>query len=401
MKVLMIAPQPFFTPRGTPFSVYYRALVMSEMGIEIDLLTYGEGQDIDLSGVTTYRIPRFAKLGQVKIGPSKLKLFLDFFLIAWTIKLLVKKKYHLVHAHEEAVFFCRYLKPLFRFRLIYDMHSSLPQQLRNFRFTTSKTLIKIFKCLEDTSLKASDAIITICPDLADYVESNLIDKSKHTLIENSIFEAVRLKPEKINNDFIEDHKELIELVKHKKEKEEIVIYSGTLEAYQGIDILLASFKKVIHKRPNTMLIVVGGTSQQVQQYQNLSKYIGIDQSVIFTGRVPQSTAQNLSKLAKVQVSPRSTGTNTPLKIYEQLASGIPLVATNIYSHTQALNSEVAFLVNPEPDDMARGILEALSTKQLSDQKVSAAKSLYDEKYSRPVYEYKLLKVIQKAWEKSL
>jgi hypothetical protein len=37
--MLVISPQPFFTPRGTPFSVYYRALVMAEQGVEIDLLT--------------------------------------------------------------------------------------------------------------------------------------------------------------------------------------------------------------------------------------------------------------------------------------------------------------------------------------------------------------------------
>ena len=40
MKMLVIAPHPFFTPRGTPFSVYYRTLVMAEQGVEIDLLTY-------------------------------------------------------------------------------------------------------------------------------------------------------------------------------------------------------------------------------------------------------------------------------------------------------------------------------------------------------------------------
>ncbi len=47
MKGLVIAPQPFFSPRGTPFSVYHRCLVMSEMGIELDLMTYGQGQDVD------------------------------------------------------------------------------------------------------------------------------------------------------------------------------------------------------------------------------------------------------------------------------------------------------------------------------------------------------------------
>ena len=59
------------------------------------------------------------------------------------------------------------------------------------------------------------------------------------------------------------------------------------------------------------------------------------------------------------VSPRVHGTNTPLKVYEHLASGKPLVATRIWSHTQVLDDSVCFLVEPEPDSMAKGLLRAL------------------------------------------
>src|SRR6185295_1245119 len=112
VRALVIAPQPFFTPRGTPFSVYYRTLMLAKQGVEIDLLTYGEGQDVDLAGVRILRIPRFRFLGPVEVGPSRTKLFLDAFLVLRTLGLLLRKRYDFVHAHEEAVFFCRFLKPL-------------------------------------------------------------------------------------------------------------------------------------------------------------------------------------------------------------------------------------------------------------------------------------------------
>jgi hypothetical protein len=50
MRALQIAPEPFFSPRGTPFSVYYRCLVQTELGVEVDVLTYGQGDDPDLPG---------------------------------------------------------------------------------------------------------------------------------------------------------------------------------------------------------------------------------------------------------------------------------------------------------------------------------------------------------------
>jgi len=68
MKALVIAPQPFFSPRGTPFSVYYRTQVMSELGVKIDLLTYGLGQDVDIPNVRIIRIPHLRWLGPVKVG---------------------------------------------------------------------------------------------------------------------------------------------------------------------------------------------------------------------------------------------------------------------------------------------------------------------------------------------
>ena len=147
MKLLVVAPQPFFTPRGTPFSVYYRTLVTAEQGVRIDLLTYGVGQDVDIPGVRIVRVPRLRWLEPVPVGPSWRKLVLDVLMVFWTIGLLLRHRYQVVHAHEESVFWCRFLKPIFRFRLIYDMHSSLPQQLENFRFTKSRLLIGAFKAL--------------------------------------------------------------------------------------------------------------------------------------------------------------------------------------------------------------------------------------------------------------
>lgn len=389
MKTLVIAPQPFFSPRGTPFSVYYRTLISSELGLKIDFLTYGEGQDVDIPNVNIIRIPRFKFLGNVKIGPSPLKLFLDFFIIVKTIGLLIKNKYDLVHAHEEAVFFARFLKPIFKYKLIYDMHSSLPQQLTNFNFTTSKTLINIFKKLEDSCLRSADGVITICLDLYNYVNSIIENKSKHYLIENSIFDKVRLRDNSNQQEKKEDEK-FVNIPENKK----IIVYAGTLEKYQGIDILIKSFSELHKKNENTILIIVGGSKSQVEEYKKLSSELGIEKEIIFTGRVSQISAKHYTSLADVLVSPRSNGTNTPLKIYEQIASGKPLVATNIYSHTQVLTENVAFLVEPEPSAMSEGLLAAVNSNGIAKEKTENARKLYEEKYSRKIYNQKLKNLLE-------
>src|SRR5690606_39272154 len=114
-----------------------------------------------------------------------------------------------------------------------------------------------------------------------------------------------------------------------------------------------------------------------------------EEDVIIAGRVSQMEAKRLNSIATVLTSPRSSGTNTPLKLYEQLSLGKPLVATRIHSHTQVLTEDTAFLVEPNASEMARGIAQALLEPEIAASKARAARALYDSKYSRPVYERKM------------
>ena len=389
MRFLVIAPQPFFTPRGTPFSIYYRTLILSELGADIDLVTYGEGRDPDIQNVRVYRTPRFACLGRVKTGPSILKLFLDVFVVARTVGLLIRHRYDVVHAHEEAVFFCRFLKPVFRFKLVYDMHSSLTQQLINFDYTDSRIIHYIFKKLEKSSINAADAVITICPDLADYVNSIIEDPSKHYLIENSIYEPVKLKGDESCREAQHTSGGATELPSERF----CFVYAGTLESYQGIELLIRSFDIVIQQQPDAFLLIVGGTAQQVENYRNLTQAEGLEKHCLFTGTVSQRLAHSYMRSADALLSPRTEGTNTPLKIYQQLASGIPLVATNIYSHTQVLNADVAFLADPEPQSFGGAMIAAMSDDSAAKMKAENAIRLYEKEYSRESYVRKLSKLL--------
>jgi len=384
MKSLVIAPQPFFTARGTPFSVYYRTLVMSELGVQVDLLCYGEGEDIAVPDVRIVRIPKFRFLGPIRIGPSPQKAFLDIFMLFWTIGLLLRHRYDYVHAHEESVFWCRFLKPLFRFRLAYDMHSSLPQQLTNFGFTRNRLVIGTFGWLERTALKASEAVITICPDLRDYALEAGVDPERLFLIENSIFDDVRLA-----RDASEIAQEAAGAIDVPPASGPRVVYAGTFEAYQGLEILVRAFALVLQRQPDAQLLMAGGRADQIEQLERLARDLGAGKRCVFKGRVSKAAAMGLLESADVLVSPRSEGTNTPLKVYEQLASGKPLVATNIWSHTQVLNDEVCFLVEPEPESMAQGLLRAITDPEAAQQRARAARQLYETAYSRPVYEQKM------------
>jgi glycosyltransferase involved in cell wall biosynthesis len=390
MKMLVVAPHPFFTPRGTPFSVYYRTLVTAEQGVEIDLLTYGPGQDVDIPGLRIIRIPRIPGTEPVPIGPSLRKLVLDVPMLLWTIGLLLRHRYKVVHAHEESVFWCRFLKPLFGFKLIYDMHSSLPQQLTNFKFTTSKSLIGAFKWLEDSCLGAASAVITICPDLRDYVLGTGFDPGRHLLIENSIFDDVRLRSPPPGQAAPPVPTPIVSF----DPGHPVILYAGTFEAYQGIEILVEGFAQAWKQRPEARLLLVGGTEEQVRKIRALIDSLGLGEACVLTGRVSKTQALAYTASADVLTSPRIHGTDTPLKIYEQLASGKPLVATRIWSHTQVLDDSVCFLADPTPESLGEAMAAALSDTAGAAERVHNAMKLYEREYSRPVYEAKIRRLLE-------
>ena len=73
----MIAPEPFFEPRGTPFSEFHRIRALTELGHQVDLVTYPFGQDVAMPGLRVFRCLRPPFVRRVRIGPSLAKLPLD------------------------------------------------------------------------------------------------------------------------------------------------------------------------------------------------------------------------------------------------------------------------------------------------------------------------------------
>ncbi|MHC5066347.1 MAG: glycosyltransferase [Planctomycetota bacterium] len=388
MRALIVSPQPFFTPRGTPLSVYYRTLVMTELGVQADLLTYGEGQAVDMPGLRTVRIPRLRALEPVKVGPSMSKVILDLMLAGWAIALMARHRYEVVHAHEESIFICRFLRPIFRFKLVYEMHSSLPRQLTSFRFTRSQFLIRLFEALENSSLRAADAVVTISPSLARYAKGRMPDERRHFLIENSIIDEVRLDRR--------NSKDLEEVPDESVTRDDRVIigYAGTFEPYQGLDMLLKSFREVREERSDVVLLLIGGTPDQVSRLQRLAEDLGVGEDCVFTGRVDQSVARRHLAAAALVTSPRLEGTSTPLKVYEQLAAGIPLVATRIEAHTEVLDESLCWLCDPAVESLAEAILASLGNLEEARRRAEAGMRVYQQRYSRSQYVEKMERLLE-------
>lgn len=303
MHILMIAPEPFFEPRGTPFSEYHRIRALGALGHTVDLVTYPFGQDVSLPGLRVYRCLRPPFLRGVRVGPSLAKIPLDIAL-AWTaLRRALTGRYDLIHSHEEGALIGLVLSWLCRRPHLYDMHSSLPQQLTNFAFSRSRLLERVLTGLERAFVRRSRVVIVICPQLADTVKAIHPDANP-VLIENAPGSGeapVAGAGARVRAEF-----GLPMLAP-------LIVYTGTFEAYQGLDLLFAASARVAAVRPEMRLLLAGGKPDQVSRAREQARAAGVAGQTILAGERPAEEIPSFLDAADVLVSPRSTGTNTPLK----------------------------------------------------------------------------------------
>src|SRR6266545_3068556 len=134
----MIAPEPFFEPRGTPFSEFHRIRALTDLGHQVDLVTYPFGSDVTIAGLRLFRCLRPPFIHRIGVGPSIAKIPLDISLALTAMRRALTSRYDAIHSHEEAGLLGIVLAAVLRIPHLYDMHSSLPQQLRNFGFSDSR-----------------------------------------------------------------------------------------------------------------------------------------------------------------------------------------------------------------------------------------------------------------------
>ena len=129
MKILVLAPHPFYQDRGTPMDVDLLVRALSARGEKVDLVTYHEGEDREYPNVNHHRIRAPRWLRNVRPGFSFRKLICDVYLFFLAWRLVANIRYDVIHAGEEAVFMAMFFKRFYRIPYVYDMDSSIGQQV--------------------------------------------------------------------------------------------------------------------------------------------------------------------------------------------------------------------------------------------------------------------------------
>jgi len=373
MNVLLIAPQPFYRERGTPIAVRLLAETLCALGHAVDLLVYHEGEEIAFPGLRLLRAPPPPLVRDVPIGFSAKKLACDITLTASFLRLARPGRYDVVHAVEEAVFPAAWLRRRHQAAVVCDMDSDMVDQL-----VGTSRLRRLFRrplaAIVRRTLRACDLVLAVCPSLADRASELCPTVPVRVLEDIPLTDAPHAA--------VEDLRERFGI------RGPLALYVGNLEPYQGIDLLLEALAVVGSEAPVT-LVVIGGIPADVARYGQQAAALGLSERVHFAGPRPVQQLGGYLDQADILVSPRTTGENTPMKIYSYLAAGRSILATDIGSHTQALDASCALLAPPDPGSLAAGLRRLAEDPGLRERLGRAGAGRAAERYSRAAYREKL------------
>jgi glycosyltransferase involved in cell wall biosynthesis len=371
MRILFLAPQPFFEVRGTPLAVLAMVRALCGLGHRVELLTFAQGTDVEVPGLVHRRSLRLP-VGRVRAGASLAKLLLDVpFLVQAVWRLLVARP-DVVHAVEEAAHLIAPFARLLRVPLVMDVDSSIPDQLRYSGFATRGPLPWLAEAMERHALRHAASVITVCTSLTEGVRER----------------APRAAVFQVEDPPLVDAPAPPEAAAALRAQlgvgpGPVLLYSGNFESYQGVELLIDAARLL----PEAQLVLMGGEPEEIARLRERAAEAA--PRCHFAGKRPPSELPAFLALAGVLVSPRSQGANTPFKLYTYLASGRPLVATRIATHTQLLDDSLAFLVEPTPEGVAAGVRQALSNPDDARARAARGVALIEAEYSPQRYAEKV------------
>jgi glycosyltransferase involved in cell wall biosynthesis len=370
VRILVLAPHPFFQARGTPLAVRTVLEFLSARGHVVDVLTFHEGEDVVIPNCRVHRIPRIPGVHDIRPGFSLKKVVCDAAMFVECLRMVRRTRYDLIHAVEESAFIAAAASKLADVPYIYDMDSSLAEQMVE-AYPILQFALPLMRYCESVAVRRSMGVLTVCAALEDVALGHDPAKPVGRVEDSSLLTTVAPAGP--------DGKGL--LLESIRRQGPVAMYVGNLERYQGIDLLLQGFRHTLRRVPSASLVIVGGREDDIRRYLAVAETLGILQRVHFLGPRPVALLPALLRQADVLVSPRLKGLNTPMKIYSYLDSGTAVLATRLRTHTQVLDDRTSYLVEPAPEALGAGLAELLSDRALRQRLATQAKEYVQEEFT--------------------
>jgi glycosyltransferase involved in cell wall biosynthesis len=342
LRVLMIAPTPFFSDRGCHVRILEEARALQGEGARVLIVTYPNGDNV--AGIETARVGKWMGYKKAEAGPHLLKPLLDILLFFKALKVAYDFNPHIIHAHlHEGCLIGAPIAKILGVPLMFDYQGSLTRELEQHRFIEKGGIVyKVLLRLERFINRLPCAILP---------SSSVFEKDFRELRVKVIPILDALDAEEFCGEGDEKVKEKLGIPAGRF----VVGYLGLLNEYQGVDLLLQAIRyiKDVGSGEEFYFLVMGYPS--VEEYHRKAESLGISDMVKFTGRVAYSEAGKMLLACDAGVAPKIALTESNGKVLTYMACGLPTVAFDTDVNRELLG-DVGWYVDWD-GDVRRGVVK--------------------------------------------
>ena len=352
LRVLMIAPTPYFADRGCHVRIYEEARALTKLGHEVCIVTYHLGRD--MPGVRVVRTAHIPWYNKLEAGPSWHKPYLDLLLLWKSVAEVRSFRPHLIHAHlHEGALIGSVLKYLFRIPLLFDYQGSLSGESLNHGFIQDASLLmKLFKGIERFIDRRADLVITSS------------DKGRQELVHDWGIAA-----EKVTTLIDGVDTEIFRPYSRSDARRELgipddvklVVYLGLFNRYQGVDLLLDVISLVKAEAPEVRFLLMGFPDEE---YRRRACEMGIADIITFTGRVSYDRAPLFLSAGDLAVSPKLAQTEANGKLFNYMACGLPTVVFDNQINREILGDDGIYVEHGNTSSLASAIIATIHNDEL-------------------------------------
>ncbi|MGI8854120.1 MAG: glycosyltransferase family 4 protein [Thermomicrobiales bacterium] len=354
LSVLMVAPTSFFADYGAHVRPLEEIRALQRLGHRVTVCTYHNGQDVP--GIDIRRSIDIPWRKRVVVGTTRHKLYLDAALFAIVLREIRRLKPDLIHAHlHEGALISQMARATHHTPLLFDYQGSLTAEMTDHGFLRPSSVLRApLTGLERTIDHAADMVVTSTHHAANLLRARgTVADSRIACIPDAV-DTHRFRPDALSD----DERRLLRAQLGIRPTDKVVVYLGLLAPYQGTDMLLEAAADVLRRVPDAFFLIMGFPGNE--RYRVLAERLGIARRVSLPGQIPYLDAHRYLALGDVAVAPKLSETEGNQKIFNYLATGLPVVAFDTPASREILGDHATFAARGDVGSLAARLTALLT-----------------------------------------
>lgn len=353
LKILMVAPTPFFADRGTHIRILEEALALRRRGHEVTIATYHIGNDLPDSvahGIDVRRIRRLLFwYKKLEAGPDWQKIILDLMLIRKTFFLARTWKPDIIHGHlHEGVLIGWIVKRLLFWRnikLVADFHGSLTKEMVSHDYLGGGFLKELFRRIESLIDNLGDVAVA-----SSWSNAKDISRLRRCGGVEVLLDGARMYPL-----FGAEEDRRTNREKHGiPDDATVAVYTGAFIANKGIKVLIEAIPLALSRDPDLFFVLAGFPRNELEP---LLEEQDIRSRVKIISPLPYFELGEILGMSDIAIDPKRDETGQASgKMLQYMGAGLPVVCFDTRNNREYLGDGGIFATDEASDALADAIV---------------------------------------------